>query len=166
MLASLVAVLALLVPVAPVAAAAPAPASVPATASAPAAASAPAPVAAPVARFLQFQSPSGNIHCYVSTGRRSGQARCDILRKRFDAPAPPPRCRGDWGHALGVSKRGVGRFQCVYDSAYSEDSRLLRYGYDVRVGTFRCVSRRSGMLCRNVRTDHGFKVARGGYRLF
>jgi hypothetical protein len=148
LLLGVVAVLALLLPAVPAAA---------------------APVAGPAepaaARFVSFQSPSGNIHCYVSTGRRSGQARCDILQKSFDEPVTPPRCQGDYGNAVGVGKRGRASFLCVFDSAVNPDSRVLRYGRTVRVGAFRCTSKRSGMTCRNVRSGHGFTLARDSYRL-
>jgi hypothetical protein len=37
---------------------------------------------------------------------------------------------------------------------------VLAYRKSIRRGRFECTSRRNGMRCVNLRTDHGFKLAR------
>lgn len=51
------------------------------------------------------------------------------------------------------------RFVCVSDTVAVGD-RVLQYGNSLRVGNKKCTSRRSGMVCRNVRTGHGFRLSR------
>jgi hypothetical protein len=51
--------------------------------------------------------------------------------------------------------RGVG---CLGNGP--ENAFTLRYGRSVRVGPFRCTSRRDGMLCVVVRSGHGFLINR------
>jgi hypothetical protein len=60
------------------------------------------------ASLAQFQSPSGNIGCYVF-----GQgARCDIRNKQWEAPPPPASCELDWGFGLTVARHGRGNYVC------------------------------------------------------
>jgi hypothetical protein len=43
---------------------------------------------------------------------------------------------------------------------------VLAYGDAIRRGRFRCRSRRDGMRCVNVRTEHGFLLGRERARRF
>ena len=115
--------------------------------------------AAPAAKY--FHSPSGNIGCGVS---RQG-ARCDIREKNWNAPHRPGSCNRDWGYGLTLGKHGKGRFFCGSDSLLGIGS-TLGYGKSTRRGRFKCLSREDGMKCINVRSGHGFFIARERYRRF
>ena len=109
-----------------------------------------------------FQSPSGNIGCVIGKG---GGVRCDIRAREWQPPPKPASCRLDWGHALGVGRRGRGHFICAGDTTLGRGRRLA-YGDAIRRGRFRCVSRRSGMRCVNRRNGHGFNLSRQRARRF
>jgi hypothetical protein len=109
-----------------------------------------------------FQSPSENIGCAI--GKANG-VRCDISKRDWRPPAKPRACRLDWGHALGVHRRGAGHFICAGDTTLGQGRRLA-YGDSIRRGRFTCVSRRSGMRCVNRRNGHGFALSRERVRRF
>ncbi len=100
-----------------------------------------------------FKSPSGNIGCALD--RR--HARCDINNYNYSPPPKPADCNFDWGPSMQVKKHA--RFICVSDTVAIGD-RVLHYGKSLRVGNKKCTSRRSGMVCRNLRTGHGFRLSR------
>ncbi|MFL5847136.1 MAG: DUF6636 domain-containing protein [Solirubrobacteraceae bacterium] len=113
-----------------------------------------APASAPAASG-GFQSPSGNIGCYVSP---SG-ARCDIARHDWATPAEPAGCDLDFGGGLAVGKKGRGGFFCAGDTTLHAGP-ALPYGSSRSAGRFTCTSRSSGMTCRNRRNGHGFTLSR------
>ncbi len=104
-------------------------------------------VSAQPASQRYFSSPSGNIGCALN--RR--YARCDIKKHTYSPPPKPANCDFDWGNSLQVHKRA--RFICISD-------RVLQYGDSLRLGNKKCTRRRSGMVCRNLRTEHGFRLSR------
>ena len=105
------------------------------------------------AAFRQFIMPSRNIAC----GGDGTFLRCDILHHAWKAPAKPRSCEFDWGGAIGMTRRGRVKFQCVSDSMFND--HVLKYGRTWRNGRFTCTSRRSGLRCTNA-AHHGFKVSR------
>jgi hypothetical protein len=114
-----------------------------------------------VAQAGPFQSPSGNIGCYIS---RDG-ARCDIREKSWTAPPKPKNCELDWGSGAAVGEKGRAGIVCAGDTTLSQGHRLA-YGKSVSKGSFRCVSRMSGMRCVNRKSGHGFVLSRESYKLF
>ena len=119
--------------------------------------------AAPEAAGSAFVLPSRNIAClYLQAARSIGPAslRCDILSGL--RPEPRRRCELDWtGVAMRARTRAAA--QCAGDTVYDRRAPVLRYGRSWRRGAFRCVSRRSGLTCRNA-ADHGFFLARTRWR--
>ena len=111
-------------------------------------------LAAP-AEAAQFQSPSGNIGCAITTGG----VRCDIRERSWEAPPKPPSCELDYGQGVTVGRRGKGRFVCAGDTALGVGPEL-GYGEKIRRGRFRCRSRPAGMRCVNRRNGHGFFLSR------
>jgi hypothetical protein len=107
-------------------------------------------MAPPAHAITFFESPSHNIGCALSAG--SG-VRCDIREHTWKAPPKPKWCDVDWGSGLEVGRRGHGHLVCAGDTVFG-------YGRSLQRGRFRCVSRRNGMRCVNLRNDHGFKLAR------
>jgi hypothetical protein len=109
-----------------------------------------------------FRTPSRNIGCVFAPARGGERAtlRCDILSGL--RPTPARRCRLDW---VGLVLGGRGRANplCAGDTAADPGSRILAYGRAWRRGPFRCVSRRTGLRCRNA-DSRGFVLARRGWR--
>ena len=120
------------------------------------------PAGALAAEPRMWQSPSGNIACFVSRS----QLRCD-MRELGNPPRPAPRsCEGDYGSAFGVGRDARrGRRLCVTDAVGGPGTPTVAYGETWRRGGFRCRVRRSGVRCVN-RGGHGFALRRGRQRLF
>jgi hypothetical protein len=108
------------------------------------------------AKLSSFQSPSGNIGCYIS----GKGVRCDIKERDWTPPPPPASCDLDYGHGVFVDRKGRADFVCAGDTAIDPDAEVLRYGDSISRGRFRCVSKRSKMKCLNERTDRGFKLSK------
>jgi Family of unknown function (DUF6636) len=119
-------------------------------------------------RYLEFRSPSGNILCSIvnHVAENYNVNRCDISRKTFKSPARPRSCPQPygWGRYFWLDK--IGRFTCVSELATSERPPVLRYGTSKRLGHIECTSRRTGMVCLNVNTGHGYKLTQGAVTFF
>jgi hypothetical protein len=111
------------------------------------------------ASYLHFSSPSGNIGCVMWRHF----TRCDIAHHTYPKPRRPRHCFGDYDGGSIVVRR-VPHFECITDTALG--GRVLHYGKSVRLGKFRCISRRNGMHCENRRNRHGFRLARDSYTIF
>lgn len=113
-----------------------------------------------------FHTPSRNIICdsFGGGGPGRGSMRCDI-NNTSNRPKPKPRsCEFDYGFSYGLSTRGRGELLCVSDAVVNTRP-ILRYGRAWSRFGMRCVSRRSGLTCRNGR-GHGFFLSRGRQRVF
>jgi hypothetical protein len=124
-------------------------------------------VLAPAAQasFTEFQSPSKNIACGMST---SFGVRCDIAEHSWPLPAKPsgPGCRElDFSGGMEVTKKGKGHFICAGDTLLRQGP-VLAYGHSRSVGRWTCSSRTTGMTCRNHKNGHGFTLSRQSYRFF
>ena len=110
-----------------------------------------------------FQSPSGNIGCYIG----SEGARCDIAEREWSAPRPgdcPSQL--DSGQGLEVGRSGPGRVVCAGDTALNPEAAKLGYGQDIRAGDFTCHSREDGVECLDDGDGRGFFISKQAYRLF
>ena len=119
--------------------------------------------AAPASASEFFSSPSRNISCDLD----AQSVRCDIGRRNWKITTPPAGCPSDsdFGQGLFVTRAGNrGRVVCAGDTALGA-RRVLPYGRSVTVGRITCMSRSTGMTCRNGR-GHGFFLSRESFRLF
>lgn len=108
-----------------------------------------------------FQSPSGNIGCYISpTG-----VRCDIDEHDWPTPPEPASCELDYGQGVSVGRTGRAHFVCAGDTALHQGPKLA-YGAKRSAGRFTCYSRTSGMRCINRRNGHGFALSRAAAKRF
>ena len=136
-------------------------------ASAPAAVAAPPVPAVTATRdvtsgdYVQVSTPSRNIGCMLS----ATQVRCDILAKTWAVPPKPASCEFDYGMALSLGATGPGALACVSDTV-AGSSDLIGYGTAIRFGTFECISSQSGVYCHQLRTGHGFTLAKERYSVF
>lgn len=108
---------------------------------------------------VRFRSPTGNIGCLVG----SGQARCDVTDRNWTLPPQPADCTLAWGGGLQLAGGDPARPTCAGDGVLDPSAAELGYDRAVRVGEVTCVSRRTGVECRNGSTGHGFSAARSGY---
>ena len=98
-----------------------------------------------------FHTPSGNIAClYSKRGGPGPWLRCDV------------HSLNDTAFRLDRSHRG--RRIHVTDAVPA--GRVLSYGDSVRLGPFRCRSRRTGLTCRSRPSGHGFFLSRARQRVF
>ena len=110
-----------------------------------------------------FQSPSGNIGCYIGPEG----ARCDIADRDWTAPRPSDcPSQVDAGQGLEVGQSGPGRVVCAGDTALNPQARKLAYGEDIRAGDFTCHSRQDGIECLDDGDGRGFSISKQAYRLF
>lgn len=119
-----------------------------------------------------FRSPSGNIQCLVLPGKPAF-LYCSLLHadyaKKLIAYCAQPRIGVDWaGFTLG--QRTKGSVECSGGAMVDTTSEHLQvvtlaYGKTWRRGVFTCVSRTTGVTCRNPR-GHGLFLSRQSYRLF
>ena len=104
-----------------------------------------------------FRTPSKNIYCaWISA---PAVLRCDILSGVRPLPRRPASCDFDWGAGYDLRRTGPARILCVSDSVVTSSARVLTYGWTWRRGGFICVSRRTGVRCRNA-TGRGFFLSR------
>jgi Family of unknown function (DUF6636) len=111
--------------------------------------------AAPTANahdYARFQMPSNNVGCGVD----AGVLRCDILSGLKPEPTKP--CELDWtGVVLAAS--GAAQPECAGDTVFDQSSPVLGYGETWSRGGLTCVSKQSGLECKNG-SGHGFTLAR------
>lgn len=108
---------------------------------------------------VRFRSPTGNIGCLVD----SGQARCDVADRNWTLPPRPADCAMTWGGGLQLAGGDPARPTCGGAGVVDPSAAELGYDKAVRLGDVTCVSRRTGVECRNAGTGHGFSAARSTY---
>ena len=106
-----------------------------------------------------FQTPSGNIGCYLD---RSG-ARCDIRERNWAPPPAPASCELDYGHGLTLDSDGA-TLVCAGDTTLGGPATLA-YGSSSQRGRFLCQSAEAGVTCTDVTTGAGFFISRENYRI-
>jgi hypothetical protein len=115
--------------------------------------------------YIEFQSPTGNIHCAISEWETGVSARCDLRELVPSYTKRPAGCEFDWGSSFAVDGSGKGYLACVSDAVAGPSSPVLGYGQAVSLGGISCVSARTGMTCTNA-DGHGFSVAKGKQKLY
>ncbi|MEV1294807.1 hypothetical protein [Pseudonocardia sp. NPDC049635] len=102
-----------------------------------------------------FTSPTGNITCSMG----AGEARCDVATRDWTIDG----CPADAGLVVGGAAGS--RTSCDPAPA-ATGAAMLDYGTHLTRGDLTCVSRRTGVECRDARTGHGFTAARASYDLY
>ena len=114
--------------------------------------------------YVSFQSPTGNIHCAIFSGRYAG-VRCDIGEYTPSFPLRPVDCDFDWGFAFVVDANGTAGPICASDTVRDLRAPILDYGRSFSRWGIVCRSEQSGMTCTNAR-GHGFTLSRRQQRVF
>jgi hypothetical protein len=102
-----------------------------------------------------IRTPTGNIACFVSHR---------VLHCEIRSAAYRPRCTDlDW-HGWEMTARGRVQITCSGGILYDTPPHYvtLAYGRSWHVGPFTCVSRRTGMSCRNL-AGHALFVSRDSW---
>jgi hypothetical protein len=121
--------------------------------------------AAGASRIVTFQTPSKGIGCeYRHAAGQADALRCDVADVA-DPPKRPASCEQDYGSAFGLAPTGRGRRLCAGDTIRDPKAKVLAYGRTRTVGPFTCVSRTTGLTCRNG-AGHGFTLSRAHQKLF
>jgi hypothetical protein len=122
------------------------------------------PVSAAMA-LTSFVTPSRNIGCI---GDKT-EVRCDIKQTSGTPPPRPANCEQDWGSAYSVRPTGKGRGVCAGDTVLPSPGqagvKVIAYGKSIRFGKITCISKKTGMTCRNT-SAHGFTLSREAIRIF
>ena len=107
----------------------------------------------------EFQSPSGDTVCEISTvSDGTGAVFCDIHIDRPDCP------RG-WGVRFGLDQGSAPVSQCEEDTIIpgsipsNRGLDTLAYGKTASAGTITCDSESSGMTCTDSSTGHYFRMS-------
>ncbi|MFI6072905.1 DUF6636 domain-containing protein [Actinoplanes sp. NPDC051343] len=121
---------------------------------------APSPVVSVVAS-ANFQSPSKNITCDLTTGA----VRCEIIKRDWEPPPKPASCELGWGHGMSI-ENGRADFVCAGDTVIGTASEVLPYGSSLRAGNVQCDSGNVSLRCVDEKSQHGFTLAVADYNLF
>jgi hypothetical protein len=102
--------------------------------------------------YVRFQMPSHNVGC----GLDSGVLRCDILSGL--KPEPSEACELDWTGVV-LDATSAAQPECAGDTVFDQSAPVLGYGETWSRDNLTCVSRQSGLECKNA-AGHGFTLAR------
>ena len=108
-----------------------------------------------------FRSPTGNIQCFVVKSLYCGIDKANY-RQRLQG-----KCDLDW-HGFQLNAVSRARSYCTSNAAYNlgnerPNNAKLAYGESFRHGVFTCLSRITGVTCRN-QHGHGLFISRQAYR--
>ena len=114
--------------------------------------------------YVAFQSPSGNIGCYIVVEEET-IARCDLAEFTPSFDDPSGACELDFGHAFAVGQFGRAGPICAGDTAFDPEAEVLDYGQEIYIGGITCWSEQSGISCAND-NGHGFSLSRRVQEVF
>ena len=117
--------------------------------------------------YATFKLPSGNIGCGYSyfAGERP-YLRCEIISRLRPMPSKPRGCtEGVWGRAVGMEDWSRAGGLCIGDTVMEPSAPVLPYGKNWSRGGFTCMSRTTGLTCKN-RAGHGWFLSRERSYLF
>lgn len=114
-----------------------------------------------------FQTPSGNILCYLDNTASELDIFCLIFDADWPYPVEDEDCDADRIRAVSVGRDwpALAHTICTSDVFWPYPSPTLSYGADWSVEGFTCSVARTGVTCRDDEGTGGFEIARGGYSL-
>jgi hypothetical protein len=113
------------------------------------------------AEDISFQVPSGNIYCRAD----DVNLNCEIGTNKARLPPKPKSCNLEWGNRFGMSPNGRAQRACHIDSLIDPKYSILSYGETWRKQGFICVSKPTGLTCKN-RKGHGWTLSKNKQQLF
>lgn len=116
-------------------------------------------------QIVDFVVPSGNIYCAL-IGKEKEILRCEI--KSMLNPLPPQPyshyCEFDWGAGFLLRRQGKPEILCISDTI-AGSSHTLSYEKNWINSGFKCISKRTGLICNNSE-GHGFFLSRNKWNVF
>jgi hypothetical protein len=117
---------------------------------------------------FRFQTPSGNIACYLGPAERGGTngfVACEIGDYTYSAPPRPLACHLARGGRFKLAQGGQPELACPGDTMRSADLPTLDYGETAFSGAIRCSIEQAGIICNDTSTGHFFRLSRESYEL-
>lgn len=113
-----------------------------------------------------FQTPSGNISCWIA----DNAATCSIDDYTYGERQRPANCSpAEWPNGFWLSEGKPATVDCnSYPPGTHHGLRTnttLDYGQTKSVGVMTCTSEPSGVTCTDTSTGHFFRVSRDSYEL-
>jgi hypothetical protein len=113
-----------------------------------------------------FQTPSGNILCWVA----DNAASCRVITYAYAVPPPPGDCMSPgWGNSFFLDQGKPPFLTCDSDPSGTYNGlrthTTLGYGQTQSVGVMTCDSETSGVTCTDNSSGHFFRVSRDSYQL-
>jgi hypothetical protein len=111
---------------------------------------------------IAFQVPSGNIHCRAD----SIYLDCEIGINNMKLSPKPKSCDLDWGNRFVMSPNGRAERACHGDTLGRNPKHpILSYGKTWRKKGFTCVSKPTGLTCKN-QDGHGWTLSKNKQQFF
>jgi hypothetical protein len=115
-----------------------------------------------------FQTPSGDIACYLgpaAAGGTNGQVGCEIGHHTYAPPPRPSTCHLGWGDRFVLSQGSAPTLACHGDTLRTGNLKTLDYDETAFSGAIRCSIEPAGVTCTDTTTNHFFRVSRESYEL-
>jgi hypothetical protein len=115
-----------------------------------------------------FQTPSGDIACYLgpgAAGGTQGQVGCEIGEHTYTAPPRPPTCHLGWGDRIVLSQGNTPVLACHGDTLRAPNLKTLDYDQTAFSGGIRCSIQAAGVTCTDTTTGHFFRISKESYEL-
>lgn len=112
-----------------------------------------------------FQTPSGNIGCFLLWYDNVRSVECMLGQQAFADPPRPKSCDFDWVPQFILGAQ-ASYGACRSDVSGVPTNTVLGYGGIAINGPVKCKSLPSGLSCANRLTAHGFAISRATYQLF
>jgi hypothetical protein len=117
-----------------------------------------------IGTFYAFEMPSKRIGCAVTTDPTT--LRCDTAFPTRFSRARRTCEFGDFGQAFLLRRSGAARPICAGDTVLSAtDSHAFPYGKTWLLGPYSCISRKTGLSCRNPE-GHGMSLSLEAQKVF
>jgi hypothetical protein len=117
---------------------------------------------------FRFQTPSGNVACYLGPaelGGTNGFVACEIGDHTYSAPPRPPACHLAWGGRFTLAQGGQPELACHGDTMRSADLPTHDDGETAFSGAIRCAIESARITCTDTSTGHFFRLSRESYEL-
>jgi hypothetical protein len=115
------------------------------------------------AGFVTFTTPSKGVACSFIPSASGSTVTCQPATVGYTVREPGSCPQGlPWGSSVQLTNEPV----WVCDIAKINTSKVLDYGGRLDIDEFNCVSRPDGVTCRNLHTDHGFRISPAFYTFF
>ncbi len=122
----------------------------------------PPPADVTVDESAAFQTPSGNIGCFID----KRQVRCDIDKRSWKPTPAPSDCQLDYGQGISLTAGAGAEFVCAGDTVLGSGGQTLEYGQAIAAGLLRCESAEDGLTCTDTENGSGFFLSQESYRIF